>query len=118
MPAMPAMSTMPVVSPKLGLLIWLTVSSIIIIILLILLLIYAYSIYNNTSYNEAYLMQKQRIKDGIVVGLSNQYHTNKGENISDNSYTASNGKTYYGPKSANSTIGTGATIQSYAQPSN
>lgn len=52
----------------------------------------------------------------ITGKLEYQYNLNKGDNISDNSYTSKSGTIYYGPKSANSTIGTGAAIQSYVPP--
>ena len=106
-----------IVSPKLGLLIWCSIAVVAIIILLILLLIATSKIYNNTNNTEDYVMKKINIFNSAMNQLSSQYYTNKGDNISDNSYTSQSGTVYYGPKSANSTIGTGAAIQAYTPQS-
>jgi hypothetical protein len=118
MPA-PKMSKLPKITiPKLDtstkFSIWFTIALVIIIALLIVLILSSNVIRSNTNNTENYIMKKMEEFNSITGNLAYQYNLNKGVNISDNSYTSPSGTVYYGPKSANSTIGTGAAIQANA----
>jgi len=97
--------------------IWFTIALVIIIALLIVLILSSNVIRSNTNNTENYIMKKMEEFNSITGNLAYQYNLNKGVNISDNSYTSPSGTVYYGPQSANSTIGTGAAIQANANTS-
>ena len=113
---MPKMAKMPNLSTNTKFSIWFTVALVVIIALLIVLIVYSNTIRGNTNDTESYLVNQLNKKDAILNQLYSQYNTNKGDNINNHSYTAKSGTVYYGPQSANSTIGTGAAIQSYSPP--
>ena len=108
---------MPILSTSTKFSIWFTIALVIIIALLIVLILSSNVIRSNTNNTENYVMKKMEEFNSITGNLEYQYNLNKGVNISDNSYTSPSGTIYYGPQSANSTIGTGAAIQANANTS-